>query len=293
MNAKDMIRAVHNALLSLAPEKLRYVMLENSCRKYGVRSVIMDSHLGSYEGALQDAGMFRLIMKAGEPWWPKALSSEVAKQLGAHVRGTYIDIGANIGTTIIPFALEAPGWSFFAFEPDPGNFMRLRINLIRNKTENVRAYNLALADKSGDLTLIKDPTNYGDSWLSVRGDESEGTSVKVKAETLDRVMAGMDIVPPIVVKIDAQGAEPLIFKGGHDLLARASLVIMEFWPYGISRLGGDPFAFFQEVQARYAGCTALEGSITMSPHKSKVRIECVIAAGTQEFFDLILTRPIP
>ena len=163
MNAKDMIRAAHNALLDLTPEKVRYVTMENACRKYGVRSVIMDSHLGSYEGVLQDSGMFRLIMKAQEPWWNKRLSSEITKQLSAHERGTYIDIGANIGTTTIPFALQAPNWSFLAFEPDPGNFMRLRINLIRNRIEHVRAYNLALADKPGNLTLIQDPANYGDS----------------------------------------------------------------------------------------------------------------------------------
>lgn len=67
MNAKAIFRAVHNGLLALIPEKLRYVMLENACRRYSVTSVIADGHSGSFEGVLQDVGMFALWMRYHEP----------------------------------------------------------------------------------------------------------------------------------------------------------------------------------------------------------------------------------
>jgi FkbM family methyltransferase len=290
VNAKNVIRAAHNVLLALTPEKVRYVLLENACRKYGVSSVVMDSHLGSFEGALQDEGMFRLIMKSRDPWWSEVLTAEVATHLAANERGTYIDIGANIGTTTIRFARNAPpSWSFLAFEPGPENFIRLRTNLIRNGLdERVQVFNLALADKPGSMAFVHDPTNFGDSRLSITEDEGH----KVKVETLDRIVAGKEIANPIVVKIDAQGAEPLILKGGHDLFMRSSLVIMEFWPYGIQRLGGDASAFLQELRELFAGFVAIEKNHIRLPHdKSEVRIQSVIAARSHESFDLILTQP--
>jgi hypothetical protein len=45
---------------------------------------------------------------------------------------------------------------------------------------------------------------------------------------------------PLAVKIDTQGAEPLIFEGGMKMLNAAGLIVAEFWPWGMKRMGLDP-----------------------------------------------------
>ncbi len=43
----------------------------------------------------------------------------------------------------------------------------------------------------------------------------------------------------IVFKVDTQGAEVKIFKGGSKTLSQAKAGVLEFCPYHIKRLGGD------------------------------------------------------
>ena len=44
---------------------------------------------------------------------------------------------------------------------------------------------------------------------------------------------------PLAVKIDTQGAEPFIISGARRILSTAELLAVEFWPYGMARMGGD------------------------------------------------------
>ena len=44
-------------------------------------------------------------------------------------------------------------------------------------------------------------------------------------------------VLPLAVKIDCQDAEPSIIAGGTRTLAKADLIMCEFWPWGMRRMG--------------------------------------------------------
>ena len=117
-------------------------MLTILCERYRIRTVVMETVSGSLiEGSLKDFGMFGRLLRFG--WYGSNLPDEkLAQSLKNSPHGTYIDIGANIGTTTIPLAL-AHDWEFYAFEPDPENFLRLQCNLIRNKLERrVKTYQL-------------------------------------------------------------------------------------------------------------------------------------------------------
>jgi hypothetical protein len=45
---------------------------------------------------------------------------------------------------------------------------------------------------------------------------------------------------PVFVKIDTQGAEPYVIAGGKHTLAKADAILVEWSPYHMARLGGDP-----------------------------------------------------
>ena len=54
-------------------------------------------------------------------------------------RGTYVDVGANIGALAIPIAKARPEASIVCLEADPGIHSILKENLRRNKCERVQA----------------------------------------------------------------------------------------------------------------------------------------------------------
>jgi hypothetical protein len=64
---------------------------------------------------------------------------------------------------------------------------------------------------------------------------------------------------PLAVKIDTQGAEPFVFSGGSRTLAGADLIIAEWAPYWLGRLGGDPTAVTTLLQRSSFQVSIAEG----------------------------------
>ena len=151
--------------------------------------------------------------------------------------GTYLDIGANIGLMTIPVARN-PHVHCFAFEPEPINFDLLRRNVLRNAPQgNVSFQNVALFHSRGSLSLAVAERNIGDHRLTT-GEISGRETVRVAAVPLDDYLD--QIVGPVAAKIDTQGAEPFIIAGGQKVLERVGLLAMEFCPFLMRQLGGDP-----------------------------------------------------
>jgi hypothetical protein len=80
--------------------------------------------------------------------------------------------------------------------------------------------------------------------------------VTVKIDRLDAVAAGLPIVEPLLVKIDVQGYEDRVLKGGLETIQRASLLVIEtsFEPlYQGQPLFGDIYSMLVDRGFRYAG----------------------------------------
>lgn len=146
-----------------------------------------------------------------------------------------LDIGANMGFYSIRVAQKATSGRVIAFEPDPANYATLRKNVALNKLTNVTTYNAALSDKKDTLRLYKHPFNVGDYRLYNDGDFTD--YVDVPTLRIDDVVdAQVDLV-----KIDVQGYEYFVLKGGRSLLARDKpVVVSEFWPRGLYNSGANP-----------------------------------------------------
>lgn len=148
----------------------------------------------------------------------------------------FVDVGANIGF----YTLLAAGKvsSILAFEPDKTNFAILQKNIEHNHIK-ANLYNLALADKLGEIFLFENPENFGDR--RIYQFDSSGAKVAVSAVNLDDFLETHNISKVDLIKIDIQGAEGLALQGMKKLLAQPSLqMIMEFFPAGLLASGFEP-----------------------------------------------------
>ncbi|CAN5480102.1 hypothetical protein BH09PLA1_BH09PLA1_01720 [soil metagenome] len=159
----------------------------------------------------------------------------------------FVDCGANIGYfTLLAAQCVGAGGKIDAFEPQAANFARLRENLKRNGLlDRATLHAMALADREGSVDLFRPSDkvdNHGTSsmfpdpeWQSRagQGTGASATTTQVRTARLDHVLAG---AKPKLIKIDVEGAEPLVAEGMRGLLSRdhagdsPPMIILEFNP---------------------------------------------------------------
>ena len=160
-----------------------------------------------------------------------------------------LDLGANIGwySMLAARSVGAQG-RVIAFEPDRANARLLEVNAaIADEHGVIDIHKSAVSDQVGQLSLYRSGTNLGDHRLF--RDDTERDSYPVAVTTLDAFFAGHEGRLPELVKSDTQGSEARIFRGAAALFAGGwrPVLILEFWPFGLTRSGYDPQAFWQSL----------------------------------------------
>jgi FkbM family methyltransferase len=222
-----------------------------------------------------------------------SVTSELTAFFGSE-GGTYMDIGANIGLTTIPVARN-PRVRCLAFEPEPLNFEFLKRNVARNAAGgSVEFYQVALFHSRCSMSLSIADTNIGDHRLTT-GTVPGRRSIEIPAVPLDDFLDKID--RPLAVKVDTQGAEPHVIAGGGKVLARAGLLVMEFCPYLMRQLGGDPnvvielMSGFDRVAVMSGGTTAVPNYIGPAEAQSILRHKAGTAAATDsDYLDIVAFR---
>lgn len=157
-----------------------------------------------------------------------------------------VDVGANIGIYTRLFAqLVGAKGRVFAFEPAPANYSHLKDNVA--KFANVAAVQSAVGDSSGQIGLfVSDSLNVDHHAY----DSGEGRRrVNVPIVRLDDYFEKGQNVD--LLKIDVQGYEFSVLNGASRVLRESPnvSVIMEFWPYGLSKAGVESHALFELIMA--------------------------------------------
>lgn len=154
-----------------------------------------------------------------------------------HDSDRFVDVGANLGYyTLLALQRGVPA---VAFEPQPQNLSCLYSNLIANGWEGgTEVFPVALAGEPGLLSL------YGASGPSaslVKGWAGYSSRHRqlVPVSTLDHVLGGRFLGERLLVKIDVEGAEFGVLRGGLQTLARqpapawlVEVCLQEFHPDG-------------------------------------------------------------
>lgn len=146
--------------------------------------------------------------------------SNVDRVLMAYVRPgmTVLDIGANMGYYTVKLGTRiGPSGLLRAFEPNPEvNAFCLENIKINGLSGHVHLEKYALGDINSIATLTRSASNMASANLC--GDQEADYSVRVDVKKLDDVMkdGAADLI-----KLDAEGYEPMILQGARKVLARS------------------------------------------------------------------------
>ena len=217
-----------------------YRYLSQIASKLNINRISARGDYGTFSSAPNDEIILRDYAKNGK--WAATTNDAIARFF-RDGNGTYIDIGANIGLTVVPIAATS-NVKCFAFEPEPINFENLKINIAENCANNeIHVFQLAIFDRQSSMTFEMSPNNLGDHRIRLNGaspgylNEDERRVIEVPCVRLDDLK--LTIEGPLFVKIDTQGAEPFVIEGGKETLARADALLVEWSPYLMNRMGGD------------------------------------------------------
>jgi FkbM family methyltransferase len=159
----------------------------------------------------------------------------------------FLDVGANIGTHSV-HALKSGFERAVCIEPDPHNFKLLRINQILNDVD-ARCVNFMAAASASERSAVLEasPTNFGDHRVRIQADgglnlhdEQEWKLRNITTRHLEAMIAeaGSGVAEIGLAWIDTQGHEGHVLAGAPGLLASGVPIVLEFWPYGLTRSAG-------------------------------------------------------
>jgi hypothetical protein len=93
---------------------------------------------------------------------------------------------------------------------------------------------LALGDEPGEVVFNVNKNTQVSSILPLHAGRLEAfpdatvqKTIKVQLDTLDNVFRDIEMVSPILLKIDVQGYEDRVLKGAPDLLERVDYILFE------------------------------------------------------------------
>ena len=159
----------------------------------------------------------------------------------------FLDIGANIGTSVVEAMVSLGCTGGWALEPHPGNFKLLRHNLLENSLDEcVVALEMAVSDADGTAVLEVAKVNMGDHRVRT-GDAPDGRMAEAERETIEVPMRSLDslvgdgtvsLEDVALAWVDTQGHEAQVLAGASCLTAARVPAYVEYWPYALERAGG-------------------------------------------------------
>jgi len=158
-----------------------------------------------------------------------------------------IDIGANVGSHTLPIAKLVGNKGFvFAFEPVPWALRKLKNNISLNSFQNIKIEQIALSDENIDSLPMQFRASFridagqGVDSLGKINQEwwQECEYVSTRLQTLDSYIDEHQITCVNLIKLDVDGFEGKVIRGGLRLLERdRPILIMEIAPAWLEMRG--------------------------------------------------------
>ena len=144
------------------------------------------------------------------------------------------DIGANVGMYSV-YAAKSKKCNVYSFEPSVFNLETLARNVFLNNLDsNITIMPFAVNDKIGNGNLNMTTTDLGgalSTFDKLYDDSGKDMKVNFRYSTfaipIDQIILNLKIKAPDYIKIDVDGIELLILKGGENTLKTVKGVLIE------------------------------------------------------------------
>lgn len=164
---------------------------------------------------------------------------------------TYVDVGANIGTTTLA-AADAVGatGTVIAFEPHPQTFRDLADSVALNPdlASRISLVPAAVGDSTGTARISDLPEN------DVNHIDMAG--IPVRMTTLDEALDGTAHID--LLKIDVEGYEKNVLRGARETLGKTSAIYFESCEANFAEFGYSVDDVFDLLEANDFACYAVD-----------------------------------
>ncbi len=192
--------------------------------------------------------------------------------------GTYVDVGANVGTLAAAAAAKVgPSGQVHAVEANPTIAGFLEENMRLNGFSHVHVHNRAVGTAPGTIRISQ---QRADDMNFVSAD---GDGVTVEMTTLDDLAGGLGSID--LLKIDVEGFEKFVLEGAARTLAAARNVYIELFDENFARYGYGSREILDRLTSAGFTCFVVERDGTLSEGAPDTSI-CLNVLATRDAADL-------
>lgn len=177
---------------------------------------------------IQKMGFSNLYMS--EPWMIQLLKIVLPIS-----EGKFIDVGVNVGQTLLKLKAVSDEMEYIGFEPNPTCYYYAKQLLKTNKFKNISLVPVGISDSSnlGELHFFSNSSV--DSSASMISDFRDETKVLRKEFiplfTVDDLEKSIKMMNLAILKIDVEGGELEVIKGFYSKIKESKpIILMEILP---------------------------------------------------------------
>jgi FkbM family methyltransferase len=158
--------------------------------------------------------------------------------------GVAVDVGANVGWhTLLMASLVGVSGRVLAIEPNPALQLRLHDHLYLNRLGHVEVISSVAADTEEMMEFYAPGLNDRNSGNGhvIERPPGDAETIRVAARRLDTIIATAKCERLDLIKIDVEGFEWRVLRGGDDSIAKfRPHIVFEYNAEYSSRGGGTP-----------------------------------------------------
>lgn len=198
-----------------------------------IRKLGLASKANQYAQITENGRSFKIPLLGGlgysnlnlsEPWMTKLL--EQTKPLFQNAKDTFVDVGTNIGQTLIKLRSVCPDMPYVGFEPNPSCVYYMNELIRVNRFRDTQLYPFGISDTASVLSLHFYSEHDEDSSASLieefRPDQRVFRSIHVPVFPVTAISLDQKVG---FLKIDVEGGEWEVLQGFESILKRDQPVV--------------------------------------------------------------------
>lgn len=171
-------------------------------------------------------------------WWTWPIFSATSFVMVTRLRRegiqplTILDVGANVGQFGVAAAKRFPKATVHSYEPLPQCFRRLQ--KASTQLPNLHVHQMALGEAAGSVPFTINSHSHSSSVLPLLKAHTDAFPhaaqtgrITVPMSTLDEQCGSLPLRAPVLLKIDVQGYEDRVLKGGTRILRQIDYIVAE------------------------------------------------------------------